>query len=282
MKKSLFYLILVMGIAITACNTTSRSNNDSQTSQCEDKEKKCGDCKEKCPENCKKKCNEKKILFVVTSHNDLGDTGKKTGYWLSEVTHPWSTLVDAGYTVDFVSPKGGVVSTDPGSKDMKDSINTAFLNNKEYQAKIGQTMTPKDIDPTKYAAIFYAGGHGVMWDFAGNEALNQIAASIYDNGGVVAAVCHGPAGIVNIKLEDGKYLVDGKNVSAFTNEEEAQIALDKVVPFSLEDSLKSNGAIIQKADLWQEKISVDNRLVTGQNPQSAKAVGEAVLDIIKK
>lgn len=143
-------------------------------------------------------------------------------------------------------------------------------------------MKPSDIDPSKYIAIHYAGGHGVMWDFADNVELATIAASIYEKGGVVSAVCHGPAGIVNIKLSDGKYLVDGKKVNGFTNDEEIAVKLEKVVPYLLETKLIERGGIFEKSNPFEPHLTVDNRLITGQNPQSATKVGEAILNELSK
>lgn len=226
-----------------------------------------------------KKMN-KKILFVVTSHDKLGNTGEPTGYYLGEVTHPWAVLADAGYEIDFVSPKGG---TPPYyGANMEDAVNKRFLEDKKYQAKIQNSLKPSEVNPDNYVAILYAGGHGTMWDFADNEALALIAQKIYENNGVVSAVCHGPAGLVNIKLSNGKYLVDGKKINAFTNEEEIAVKLEQVVPFSLETKLIERGAIFEKSGLWQPHVTVDQRVVTGQNPQSAHGVGEAILKELKK
>lgn len=218
-----------------------------------------------------------KVLFVLTSHSQLGDTEKETGYWLSEITHPWKELTEAGYEVDFVSPQGGEPQMDPGSMDTADAVNMAFLADSVYQAKMKNTLTPDQIDVASYPAILFVGGHGVMWDLPENADISKIAANIYENNGVVSAVCHGPAGLVNITLSDSTYLVQGKKVSTFTNEEEKAIELDGVVPFSVEDKLAERGAIIEKGDMWAEQISVDGRLITGQNPQSAKAVGAAIV-----
>ena len=228
----------------------------------------------------KSKKMSKKILFVVTNHDKLGDTGEATGYYLGEVTHPWAVLVDAGYEVDFVSPKGG--NPPYYGNNNEDSINQRFLADEKYQAKIQNTMTPSEVDPSNYNAILYAGGHGTMWDFADNTELALIAQKIYENNGIVSAVCHGPAGLVNIKLSNGKYLVDGKKINAFTNEEETAVKLEKVVPFSLETKLIERGAKFEKSGLWQTHVTVDQRVVTGQNPQSAHGVGEAVLKELQK
>lgn len=221
----------------------------------------------------------KRILFVVTSHDKKGDTGQPTGFYLSEVSHPWKIFVDAGYEIDFVSPKGGKAPVDGFNLD--DPTNKLFWDNKKYHAKIENTMKPSEVDASKYSAIFYAGGHGAMWDFPDSKDIAKIARIIYEKSGVVGAVCHGPAGLVNVKLSNGKYLVDGKKINGFTNEEEIAVKLEKVVPFLLEDKLKERGAIFEKSGMWQVHVAVDQRVVTGQNPQSAKEVGEAMLKLLK-
>lgn len=223
----------------------------------------------------KSKNMKKKILFVVTSHDKKGSMGEDTGYYLGEVSHPWEVLYKAGYEIDFVSPKGGTPPVD--GFDLKDPVNKEFWENKEYKNKIDHSMTPSQVNPKEYSAIFYAGGHGAMWDFADNKELAAIASEIYGNGGIVAGVCHGPAGLVNIRLNNGKYLVDGKKINAFTNEEESEVKLTNVVPFLLENKLKERGAQFEKSGLWQNHVVADQRVITGQNPQSAKSVGEAIL-----
>ena len=222
---------------------------------------------------------KKKILFVVTSHDKVGNTGKPTGYYLSEVTHPWKVLVDAGYEIDFVSPKGGKAPVDGFNLD--DAVNKEFWENSDYRNKISNTMKPSEVKADDYAVIFYAGGHGTMWDFFENKELAEIARKIYEAGGIISAVCHGPSALVNIKLSNGKYLVDGKRVNAFTNEEEKAVNLDNVVPFLLESKLIERGAKFEKSDMWQPHVTVDQRVVTGQNPQSAQNVGEAILRELK-
>lgn len=223
---------------------------------------------------------KKKILFVVTSHDKKGSTGEDTGYYLGEVSHPWEVLHNAGYEIDFVSPKGGTPPVD--GFDLKDPVNKEFWENKEYKNKIDHSLTPSQVNPKEYSTIFYAGGHGAMWDLADNTDLASIASVIYENGGIVAGVCHGPAGLVNIKLNNGKYLVDGKKINAFTNEEESAVKLTDVVPFLLENKLKERGANFEKSGLWQNHVVTDQRVITGQNPQSAKSVGEAILKELNK
>ncbi len=182
---------------------------------------------------------KKKILFVVTNHDRKGNTGEPTGFYLSEVSHPWEVLVDAGYEIDFVSPEGGNAPVD--GFNLGDPVNQKFWNDNAYRYKIENTLKPSQVRPEHYVAIHYAGGHGAMWDFPDNKMLAKIAAAIYEQGGIVSSVCHGPAGLVNIRLPGGKYLVDGKRINAFTNEEEAAVKLDKVVPFFVGVCLNSAG-----------------------------------------
>lgn len=223
---------------------------------------------------------KKKILFVVTSHNKKGSTGQATGYYLSEVSHTWEVLHNAGYEIDFVSPKGGKAPVDGFNLD--DPINKKFWDDVNYRSKIENTMKPSEVTSEDYVAIFYAGGHGTMWDFAENKELAAIATKIYEKNGLVSAVCHGPAGLVNIKLSNGKYLVEGKKINAFSNEEEIAVGLDNIVPFLLEQKLIERGAKFEKSPLWESHITVDCRVITGQNPASAKGVGEAILVELRK
>lgn len=222
---------------------------------------------------------KEKVLFVVTSHSELGDTGRKTGYFLSEVTHPWSVL-EQYYDIDVVSPQGGRPPVD--GFDLSDPINARFWNDPEWQKKMGATMTPAEVDPSQYKAIFYAGGHGAMWDFPHNEALAAIAAAIYEAGGIVSAVCHGPAGLLPIKLKDGSNLVKGRKVTGFTNPEEDANGTASVVPFLLETALENEGALFQEGPMWSDHVVVDGRLITGQNPMSALSLGRALLRALQQ
>lgn len=220
----------------------------------------------------------KKILIALTSHSQLGNTGRTTGFYLPEAAHPYAAFTAAGYEVDFASPLGGQPPVD--GVDHAAPLQQVFLDNPEVMAKLGNTLRPNQVQPEDYVAIFYAGGHGVMWDFPANERLAQIAAAIYEQQGVVAAVCHGPAALVNITLSDGTYLVAGKTVSAFTNEEEAAVGLTEVVPFLLESKLRERGANISKAPNFEAHTAVSERLVTGQNPASAGPVAARVLAVL--
>jgi putative intracellular protease/amidase len=220
----------------------------------------------------------KKILIALTSHGQLGATGRPTGFYLPEAAHPYHVFAAAGYRVDFVSPHGGEPPMD--GVDRSDPIQAAFLDDVDAMAKVRATLRPEEVNPADYDAIFYAGGHGVMWDFPANTRLAEIARDIYEAEGVVAAVCHGPAALVNITLSDGRHLVDGKTVSTFTNEEEAAVGLTEVVPFLLESRLRERGATITKAANFQAHTAVSERLVTGQNPASAAPVAEQVLQVL--
>ncbi len=223
-----------------------------------------------------------KVLFVVTNHEELGDTGKKTGYFLREVSYPYKAITEAGYSVDFVSPKGGPAPMDPNSNDMDDEVNKAFTDDKDIMGRLQNTMSPDKINPDDYDGIMYAGGHGTVWDFPDSEKLANIACSIYERGGVLGAICHGPAALVNLKLTDGTYLIAGKRFSAFTDEEERSIKLENVVPFLLASKLEERGGIHTKAENFKPHFEIDGRLVTAQNPPSAKSMGEAMVKVLSE
>jgi putative intracellular protease/amidase len=218
------------------------------------------------------------ILIALTSHDRLGDTGRGTGFYLAEAAHPWKVFTDAGYGVHFVSVRGGRPPVD--GADTADPVQRAFLDDQEVTARLADTPRPGDVDAAAYDAIFYAGGHGTMWDFPGDKDLAGLARDIHEAGGVVAAVCHGPAGLLDVTLTDGTYLVAGRNVSAFTNQEEAAVGLVDVVPFLLQTALEERGARHSGAPDFQAHVVADGRLVTGQNPASAAGVAETVVGIL--
>lgn len=220
----------------------------------------------------------RRVLFVLTSHAKLGNTGKETGFYLPEVTHPEAEFERAGIEVEFISPQGGKAPMT--GENLDDPLDRAFLKNPTKVAKIERTLTPAEIDPNRYNAIFYAGGHGTMWDFPDNELLAKIGAAIYDRGGIVGSVCHGAAGLLNIKLSDSTYLIMGKTISSFTNEEEIAVGLNDVVPFLLESMLIDRGANHMKSPNFQTHVEVCDRLVTGQNPASAKGVGVKMVKLM--
>ncbi|MGO4624012.1 type 1 glutamine amidotransferase domain-containing protein [Ensifer sp. 2YAB10] len=220
----------------------------------------------------------KPVLFVLTSHSSKGDGGQPTGFYLGEVTHPLAVLEAAGISVEFASIKGGEPPVD--GLDLEDKINSQYWNDDAFRAAIRTTTGLDDVDPSRYAAVFFAGGHGAMWDLPQSGAVDRVTRSIFEAGGVVAAVCHGPAALVNVKLSDGRYLVAGRDVSAFTDSEERAVDLDKTVPFLLASALVERGARHHPAPDWTSKVVVDGRLITGQNPQSATGVGEALRDVL--
>lgn len=227
-----------------------------------------------------KKMN-KKALIVVTNHNVKGSTGQQTGWYLSEVTHIYYPLIQAGYKVDFASPTGGLAPMDESSRDLKDPDNKKFLEDAKLMAQMQNTLAVGKLNAKDYQIIHFAGGHGAMWDFASSPAMDKLAAGIYEKGGIVSAVCHGPAALVNIKLSNGDYLVKGKDVSSFTDAEENEVGLGKVVPFMLESTLRERGATMHPVKNWNSQAIVSERLVTGQNPQSGHAVAQKLIELAK-
>ena len=220
----------------------------------------------------------KRILFILTSHASIGPGGKPTGAYLSEITHPFDELTKSGATIDFVSVQGGAAPLD--GVDRKDPINAKYLDDPTFMARLQTTAAPSEIDSGNYDAVFFAGGHGTMWDFRDATALARIAGAVYDRGGVVAAVCHGPAGLLGVTLANGRPLVEGKRVAAFTNDEERAVGLAEIVPFLLADALTAKGATHVPVANWQPHVVVSERLVTGQNPASATGVARGVLELL--
>jgi putative intracellular protease/amidase len=221
----------------------------------------------------------KPVLIVLTSHAEKGNTGEATGFYLSEVTHPLAVFQAANIPVEFASIQGGAAPVD--GLDLTDAINARYWQDQSFKAQLASTQKLQAIDSAKYSAVFFAGGHGTMWDFPDSPAVQRVAREVYEAQGVVAAVCHGPAALVNVRLSDGKYLVEGKEVSAFTDAEEQAVKLDAVVPFLLSATLAKRGAILRGAANWQAQVSVSARLVTGQNPASATGVAQAMVQLLQ-
>ncbi|ROS00184.1 putative intracellular protease/amidase [Sinobacterium caligoides] len=226
--------------------------------------------------------NNAKVLIVLTSHSQLGDTGKKTGFWLPELTHPYYELTDAGYSTDIASIQGGMAPIDPGSYDDKDEYNNRFLKDPELLSKVIKSIPIENIDPADYSAVIYSGGSGTMWDFPNNAHVDRLTKAIYESNGIVSAICHGPAALINVKLSDGSYLIAGKKIAAFTNDEEADIGQTEILPFLLQDKLLEIGADHIYAKSWAENVVVDGRLITGQNPASAKKVATKIIKHLKE
>lgn len=224
------------------------------------------------------------ILFVLTSHATIGDGGPPTGVWLEEFTTPYYAFVDAGYEVDVASIQGGVVPIDPKSVSAdaeKPASVQRYLKDDKTQKLIATSLKIDGVDGKKYAAVFLPGGHGTMWDLPASKPLAKLVGEAIDDGRVVAAVCHGPAGLVNAKTKDGKSVVAGRKVSGFTNEEEEAVGLTKQVPFLLEDKLKALGGKYEKAPNFQAFAVADGNLVTGQNPASSEKVATLVIEQLK-
>ena len=224
-----------------------------------------------------------KILMVLTSHDELGDTGQKTGFWLEELAAPYYVFKDAGAEVTLASPAGGQPPLDPKSNepDFQTEATRRFMQDQEARTVLANTCVLADLSADEFDAVFYPGGHGPLWDLAENPASINLIESMHAAGKPVAAVCHAPAVLKNAKISDGTPLVAGKSLTGFSNSEEAAVQLTDVVPFLLQDELSGRGASYQKADDWQPHAVVDGNLITGQNPASSELAARAVLDHLK-
>jgi len=221
-----------------------------------------------------------KILMVLTSHDQLGNTGRKTGFWLEEFAAPYFVFRDAGVDLTLASPKGGQPPVDPKS-DLPENQTPAmsrFKQDKAAQEALAHTVKLADVRAEDYDTIFYVGGHGPMWDLVDNPDSIALIESFYNSGKPVAAVCHSPA-VFHKATYKGAPLVKGKRVTGFTNGEEEAVHLTKVVPFLVEDELKRVGGLYEKAPDWQPFHIVDGRLITGQNPASSTGTAQALLNL---
>jgi putative intracellular protease/amidase len=222
-----------------------------------------------------------KILMVLTSHDQLGDTGRKTGFWLEEFAAPYYTFLDAGAAVTLASPKGGQPPIDPVSDTPEGQTDWTrrFKQDPAAQAALASTSRLADVTVGEYDAVFYPGGHGPMWDLAEDPHSIALIEAFYGAGKPVAAVCHAPGVLHRVRFE-GQPLVKGKRVTGFTNGEEEAVHLTKVVPFLVEDELKRLGALYEKAADWVSFVVTDGNLVTGQNPASSRAGAQALLKLL--
>lgn len=225
----------------------------------------------------------KKALIVVTNIAKYETIERATGAWFSEVTHFAKDFYDAGYEVDFVSPNGGYVPLDPVSlnAEMMTNEDWDYYTNHNYMNKFMNSLSPADVKAEEYQVIYFAGGHGVIWDLRDNKQLNDIALNIYNNGGVLSSVCHGAVGLLNIK-ENGDFVVKNKVVTGFTNSEEQANGTTEYMPYLLEDEFVNIGAQFKKEADWTPYAVVDGRIVTGQNPQSGHAVAKKVLSLLEQ
>ncbi|WP_250126403.1 type 1 glutamine amidotransferase domain-containing protein [Chroococcidiopsis sp. CCMEE 29] len=224
-----------------------------------------------------------KILIVLTSHDQLGDTGKKTGFWLEEFAAPYYVLKDAGAALTLASPKGGQPPLDPKSEvpEFQTELTKRFRTDTAAQAELVNTKKLADVSADDFDAVFYPGGHGPMWDMPDNATSIALIEAFVKADKPVGAVCHAPAALVNVRGKDGEYLVKGKRVTGFTNAEEEAVGLTAVVPFLLEDRLKERGSIYSKTANWVPYVQVDGRLVTGQNPASSEPAAEELLKLLR-
>ena len=223
-----------------------------------------------------------RVLMILTSHDQLGDTGEKTGFWLEEFAAPYYRLLDAGVELTLSSPAGGQPPLDPKSDapDAQTPATERFKADEQAQAVLASTLPLSEMDPEAFDAIFYPGGHGPLWDLAENADSIRLIEQFMAAGKPVAAVCHAPAVLVNAHSADGQPLVKGRVVSGFSNSEEAAVGLTEVVPFLLEDRLQELGGHYSVAPDWQPHAVVDGKLVTGQNPASSELVADHLLGLL--
>jgi putative intracellular protease/amidase len=220
-----------------------------------------------------------KVLIVLTSHGDLGSTGEKTGFWIEEFAAPYYILADAGVELIIASPKGGQPPVDPKSEsaDSQTPATKRFYSDYDLIDKVAHTLILSEVNEGDYAAVFYPGGHGPLWDLATDAISISLIENFYKNNKPVAFVCHAPAALLKVKAPDGEPLVKGKEVTGFSDTEEEAVKLTKVVPFLLEDELKKLGAHYSKGDNWSSYVKEDGLIITGQNPASSEAVAKLLL-----
>ena len=224
-----------------------------------------------------------KILMVLTSHDQLGDTGKNTGFWLEELAAPYYALRDAGAEIVLASPRGGQPPLDPKSDDADAQTDDTrrFKADTDAQKALATTVPLSSVEADDFDAVFYPGGHGPLWDLAEDAKSISLIEAFVKADKPVAAVCHAPGVLKNVKTEAGEPLVQGRAVAGFTNSEEEAVGLTDVVPFLVEDMLKANGGRYAKGDDWASFVQIDGKLVTGQNPASSREAAEALLTLLK-
>ncbi len=220
-----------------------------------------------------------KVLFVLTSHDQLGDTGEKTGFWLEEFASPYYRLKDAGVDITLASPRGGQPPLDPKSHepDAQTEDTKRFENDQDTRNQLSNTIRLSDVNAEDYDAVFYPGGHGPLWDLHDDEHSIKLIENFIKAGKPVATVCHAPAVLLQAKDVNGEPLVKGKKVTGFSNSEESAVGLSEVVPYLLEDQLVEKGGIYEKVDDWNSLAIVDGQLITGQNPASSAAVADELV-----
>ena len=261
MKRILVSLLVIFAFGCKVTSTATTSQNNHLT----------------------KKENMKKVVFVLTSHDELGNTGEKTGFWIEEFAAPYYELADQGFEITIASPNGGLPPIDPKSSDPSSATEDTkrFDADTALQDKLNNTIKLVNINASDYAAIFYPGGHGPLWDLVSDKNSISLIETFYTSNKPVAFVCHAPAVLKNVKV-NGAFLVNGKKVTGFTNEEEEAVGLTEIVPFLLEDALKANGALYSKGENWAPYAVEDGLLITGQNPASSKLVAQKLITQLNK
>ena len=224
-----------------------------------------------------------KVLIVLTSHGDLGNTGEKTGFWVEEFAAPYYVLADAGVELTIASPNGGQPPVDPKSEaaDAQTTATRRFYGDYDLIDKVAHTLKLSEVKEADYDAVFYPGGHGPLWDLATDVNSIALIENFYNHNKPVALVCHAPAALVNVKAQNGEPLVKGKEVTGFSNLEEDAVKLTAVVPFLLEDELKKLGGHYSSGPAWGVYVKKDGLLITGQNPASSAAAANTLLDELK-
>jgi putative intracellular protease/amidase len=225
-----------------------------------------------------------KILVVLTSHSELGDTGKKTGFWVEEFAAPYYELADAGAEITLASPKGGQPPIDPASElaAAQTKFTKRLDKDEPLKQKLAHTLKLRDVKASDYDAVFYPGGHGPLWDLVKDTNSIALLEAFQKQGKPMALVCHAPCALLKVKLPNGDALIKGKDVTGFSDTEEAAVKLTKVVPFLLEDELKKAGGHYNKGSDWGVYVQTDGLLITGQNPASSAAAAKALLKLLKK
>lgn len=221
----------------------------------------------------------KQILMVLTSHDELGNTGQKTGFWVEEFAAPYYTFIDAGIEVTLATPKGGQAPIDPTSmlEDFQTAATERYESDSLVQAKIAATVKLSSLNESDFDGVFYPGGHGPLWDLTDNTDSISLIESFLKAGKAVATVCHASAALLNVKQATGEFAVKGKVVTGFTNSEEEAVQLTEVVPFLLEDELIKRGGEYQKAEDWHAFVVQDGLIITGQNPASSALAAQKLM-----
>ncbi|ALI98673.1 type 1 glutamine amidotransferase domain-containing protein [Rufibacter tibetensis] len=225
-----------------------------------------------------------KILIVLTSHSELGNTGEKTGFWIEEFAAPYYVFKDAGAEITLASPKGGQPPIDPKSDAPENQTEATkrFKEDQALQQLLANTKKVRDVFAEDFDSVFYPGGHGPLWDLYESPESVQLIEAFWKSKKPVAAVCHAPAVLLNVKDENGEPLVKGKNVTGFTNTEEEAVGLTEVVPYLLEDELKNKGGHYSKTSDWGVHVVKDGLLITGQNPASSEEAAHQLLQLLNK